>query len=51
VIYLPLAYLGSNIGGVKGIFVALLFTYLMGGILSYITGQVSLKKILASGKF
>ena len=46
VIYVPLAYLGSLLEGLKGIFVALLISYVMGGILSYITSMLSLRKIM-----
>lgn len=45
VIYIPLAYLGSMLEGVRGIFIALLTAYIIGGILSYITSIISLRKI------
>jgi putative MATE family efflux protein len=45
VIYIPLSYLGSSLDGLRGIFLALLITYLCGGSLSFITSYVSLKRI------
>ena len=45
VIYIPLAYLGSSIDGIRGIFIALLITYLCGGSLSFITSYISLKRM------
>ena len=50
IIYVPLAYLGSSFGGLNGIFVALLVSYILGGILSYITSIVSLQKIMVKSK-
>lgn len=47
VIYVPLAYLGSMLEGVKGIFWALMIAYVIGGILSYITSIISLRRISA----
>ena len=46
VIYVPLANIASIMEGVKGIFWALLITYFAGGILSYVTSIVSLRKII-----
>jgi len=48
VIYVPLANLGSTLEGIKGIFIALLITYFIGGILSYITSILSLRKIITN---
>ncbi|MEQ8325022.1 MAG: MATE family efflux transporter [Vicingaceae bacterium] len=47
VIYLPLAYFGSYIDGLRGIFIALFITYFAGGSLSFITSLVSLRRIRA----
>lgn len=47
VIYLPLAYLGSDLVGIRGIFFALLITYVAGGVLSFATSQISLRRIQA----
>ncbi len=46
VIYVPLAYLGSMLEGLRGIFYALLITYISGGILSYLASVISLRKII-----
>ena len=46
VIYIPLAYLGSEVGGINGIFFALLVAYLCGGTLSYFTSSISLKRMI-----
>ena len=47
VIYIPLAYLGSEYNGIQGIFIALLISYIAGGILSYTASSLSLKKVIA----
>ena len=46
VIYIPLANIGSKLDGVNGIFMALLVTYFIGGILSYLASIFSLRKII-----
>ena len=47
VIYLPLAYMGSSIDGIRGIFIALTITYFLGGTFSFLTSLISLKRIRA----
>ena len=50
VIYMPLAYLGSYLSGVRGIFTAVMITYFSGGILSYFTSSISLKRIISKAE-
>jgi putative MATE family efflux protein len=45
VIYVPCAYLGNQYFGLKGVFSALALSYVIGGVTTYFTHRVQLKKI------
>lgn len=45
VFYVPLAYLGSKLNGISGIFTAVAISYVLGGILSYLLNTIMMKKL------